>query len=222
MFASAAMDEARGLLNDVGGATFSYAVLLPFVSVANDELETQLALNGVSILKRTTAFSPISIGTYLAPIPVDILVPEEMFERQLGTTEPFLLMDERPNPPEEMASTALKYWSYVDLLIKIGPANNVGALVAREIKINYTRLITPLTSSGSVVEVNKSKTYLSLRTAGLAARFIGENPERADKLDIMARGPNLDGNGGALAEVVQLYVRNSQAFGVRRKRYSRR
>lgn len=221
MLASAVLDEAAGLLNDQARATFTYTNMLPYLSKANDELETQLALNGVSILKQQSAVSTINIGTALLPLPVDLLTPLEMWERLAGTAETYVSMDEVDFPPEEIAGPDLRFWAYENLLLKIGPANSAGALTAREVKLNYTRLLTSITSQASAIEVQKSKTFLAERTAGLAARFIGENGNRADVLDTWALGPNRDFEGGSIADCVRIFVRNNQGFGVRRKGYKR-
>jgi hypothetical protein len=222
MLASTVLDEAAALLNDQGKATFTYTNMLPLLSKANDELETALTKNGLSVNRQLSSTATIAIGTVLFPLPADLLTPLVMSERNLGSSDLFSDMDEVRDQPEEAVGSDLKYWSYSNMLLKLGPANNVGANSAREVKLIYQRLLTPLTSQNAVVDVSKAKSYLAERTAGLAARFIGENEGRADTLDVMARGPHLDGEGGSIYELVQIFVRNLQGQGgVKRKPYRR-
>lgn len=219
MLASTVMDEAAAMLNDQAKATFTYTNMLPFLSKANDELETELALNGVSVLKQVSSNATIAVGISSFPSPADLMLPEWMGERLSGSTDPFDEMTECSYLPEELAGTDLNYWAYLSLVIKVGPANGAGATTERQCKLNYTRLITALTGQSSVVEVTKSKTFLAERTAALAAQYVGENDERASKLDFAARG--MDGHGGSLANIVALFVRNNQGLGTRRRGYTR-
>jgi hypothetical protein len=221
MFASEVMDEAAALLNDQAKATFTYVNMLPFVSKANDELAKKLVENGISVTKQGSAVSTIAIGTAVLPIPADMIVPQRLYEKSTAEVE-YDNMDEVYPLPEEPASNEFNYWSYYDLIIHLGPANGLGALTIRNVKMDYLRLITSITASGTVVEIGPSKTFLAERTAALAARFIGEDPDKADTLDIMALGPARDGEAGSLRTLVNIFVRNNQSVGVRRQGFHRR
>jgi hypothetical protein len=221
MFASSVMDDAAALLNDQGKVRYTYAIQLSYLQMANDELIQKLAVNGISVLKKFSSVAVIASGASVFPIPVDMLLPEKMFERQAGSNDVFILMTEKQAPPEELNGTSLSFWSYRNLAITLGPANLQGALQAREVKLDYTRILTSITSSGTVVEIDASKRFLAQRTAGLCARYIGENTQRADQLDVISRGQDMSGDGGSLGELVALFVRNLQSFGVRRRSYRR-
>lgn len=224
MFASEVMDQSASLLNDQAKATFTYTNMLPYLSMANDEAIIKLANNGVSPLKQTSAVATINVGTALFPLPADLLLPESLLESDYPVTSPVLYvpMKECKDLPEEAASSLLRFWAYRNLQLQIGPANSAGALTIRSVKLYYTRVLTALTASGSVVEIAISKTFLSQRTASLSARYIGENDSRADELDVICLGQNKDGENGSLGELVNLFTRNLQGVGVRRKGFHRR
>lgn len=222
MFASEVMDEAAALLNDQAKANFTYVNMLPFVRKASNELTNKLARNGISVLKQESAVSTLASGVSTFPIPADMFLPLIMLETDSSGINLYSQMDERWPLPEEPAGSELNYWSYYDLQLKVGPANGVGATTARKVKLEYTRTLTSLTASGTVVEISQAITFLAERTAALVARFVGEDPIKGDYFDRMALGPAMDGEGGSLGELITIYVRNNQSLGTRRRGYHRR
>lgn len=221
MLSSDVMDLAAVLLNDSAKSQYTYAKQLPLLSKANDELETALILNGVSPVKKQSAVVTMAIGTSLFSIPADMADPLLMGERAGGTTGEFSEMTQAAVPPEIPASSLFGYWTYINLTIVCGPANGAGALTSRDVKLTYNRLLTSITTSASVVEITKSKQFLAERTAALCARFLGENPSRADSLDLLAFGPEPDRKGGSLGDTVMEFVRSNQGTPVRRRGYRR-
>lgn len=205
--ASDIMDEARMLLNDVSAQIFDNTALLPVLRYANEKLELLLVVNSIPAQRKISDVVTYNAGDTDIDVPEDLLVPVSLWESAVGA-EQWTLMTERQWEPNIELVDSLNYWTFrQEQLLTPGSTSD------RDVKIYYWKQLTDLVAADDVEDVGAAKTYLSSKTAEIAARFIGENPTRADEL-----------KNGEVAEaedlVIRMYVKNQQGNRVRRRRFS--
>lgn len=186
------MDRAAALLNDPAKTDYTYVAQLPYLNTAIDELLENLEESNSSPTNQTSASITIPIGiNKITPIedttvgqphyPIDLVEIQQIGERSAGTNDSFLPMIRRDFTPQGQASNILGSWAWENQIIKF---NSGGSLTAREVLIKYVRQPIQLaTDQTSIIGTIGVRSYLSYKTAGLCAMFIGENPTRAATLD---------------------------------------
>jgi hypothetical protein len=203
------MDESASLLNDSVKALFTYTAQIPYLKRANESLENLLVSCGISIQRRasimmtvTPQAGPIDLGD-LVGYPSEMLLPISLFERG-SSQETWNFVPEKEWIPDIPPTGTVSYWAFHDNTVFI-----TGVTSQREVKINFWRQLSTITSEGSNAEVAGSKTFLAAKTAEMCARYIGQNPEVADSLYQIEVVPAQD-----LLE--RIYIKNTQ--GVRSRR----
>lgn len=176
-------DWSRSLLNDQVGATFTDGVLLPFTQMAVENLRIELQGSNIPLVNKTSpaitiTAGKIDVGGDTGPaLPNDFIEPMNIWERTAGTTDNYMQMGRRQFLPKiEQITSYLGVWSWQDQIIKfLGANNNI------EIKIDYVAdTVADINAKASQVKVINSRLFLAFKTAALAAKFIGENPTRAE------------------------------------------
>lgn len=203
--AAEVMNESRVLLNDTSALLYANDKLLPFLNKAYREVQSKLNLYGLQHLQEVASLITVATGSLTITSPADLVRPLHLAERRAGTTDLFADMDERSWEPELRPGQALRYWVWREEIIYL-----VGATEAREVRLRYLKSLSALTGDGSVIGLTDAKTVLAARTAALAARYLGENPTRAQVLDTDAND--------ALDTHVTLNVRKNQNKPTRRRR----
>lgn len=223
MIATEVITDVSAYLNDNAQTRFPPSSIIPYLSIANTELAIALANHGISVVRQNSVVTTLAKGTYLVPLPVDMLTPTGLYERQGGaTSDQFVEMTKCSPLPEVPATNTFNVWDFFNNQVVVGPANNLGALSYRDVKMIYNRLILSVTGTGSTIDVPISKTFLGKRTASLIAANVGENQTRAETLDIEARGTDAENKeGGALGNCLNIFIREQQDAGVRRRSYHR-
>ena len=185
------MDRAAALMNDSAKDDYTYAVVLPYLNMAIDELVESLEESNSSPTNLVTS-SPIvlAVGLYqLTPTesvttphyPSDLIEIQEVAERDSGTENAFVPLNRREFMSAFPANSSLLVWSWEDQIIKFNPN---GATSEREIQLKYVRQgITQAVDQNSVIGAINSRSYLSFKTAAFCAMFIGENETRAQVLN---------------------------------------
>lgn len=206
------LDRARFFLNDVNATLFTNDNLLFPFGVAYDDLKEELYDNNIQITSEvskeytiTTAMKDIGGNTGPA-LPTNLVVPVTLWERLDGSNDDFTMMSQcRRLPKTDVITGYLQYWAYERQIIKF-----LGANTNRNVKVDYTGdTLTFITSVNSRINLFNAKSFLSYRTAGLAAQFYGENDTRAD---------TLNGNATlALDKLLNTDIKNQQSMPVRRK-----
>jgi hypothetical protein len=198
--------ESQGLLNDLPGTFYTFDSLLPYLNKAYRELQDYYNLHG---LKTTVEVSSLIVvpanSEVLLNVPADLLRPITLSERTVGSIEQFTEMDERSWEPDEVPTTHLRIWTWREETVFFR-----GATEPRELRIRYVKSLSPLSGAGSFIGIMNSKSALAARTAALGARYIGENPTRADELD--------SETGRALDRLIVTAIRQSQGLPTRRRR----
>lgn len=204
-------DQAAAILNDSAKTLYTFAAQLPYLKKANEDLELLMVAAGVSVQRQTSAVLPVpssSIDISIAP-PQDMFVPIRVWERLSGSTDLFVLMDEKDWEPEILATQSLIFWAFRNNRIYFPPVSS-----NREIRIDYWRQLIPVSKESSTEEILLSKTYLAARTAELCARYVGENTDRADEIRDNEVLQAKDG-------VERVYIKNDQGNRTRRRRFMR-
>jgi hypothetical protein len=213
-------------LNDSDQNIYTNLALIPYAQDAGDELQSMLELNGALVLEEISTIIPfpislnanqenlVSLGNggdgsaagapFDSLIPDDMLEPQRLEERLTGTTDQFIPMIRRAWEPDVQPTDSLRYWSYREEDIFF-----VGCTTARDIKVYYLKKLINITGVGSVIAVNNSQQFMINRTAAMAARYLGENPTRADELDKEAT-LNLDW-------VIRIGLKSKQGARTRRR-----
>lgn len=213
--ASDVMNQAAAILNDTGLAVFSFVAQLPYLKMANEDLELILIACGVSIQRQVGAVLSVPASTTdndlsgVAGYPSDMFFPIRLWESPDGSVGSFNLMTEKDWTPEVRPTAGLIFWAFRNNKIY-----TPGSTSARSVKIDYWRQLTSIISSSSNEEVAGALTYLAAKTAELCARFIGQNTDIADAL--------LNGRVAQCQDVLErIYIKNTQGTRSRRRRFRR-
>lgn len=173
---------SRAVLNDTGIAIYTDDALLPFVRVANNELSDYLVKNGVPVQKQIQIDILVLPGNKTLIKPSNLIVPITLYEKNQGAPDSdYQKMVEKAWEPNTPVDTHLNNWDWRNQEI-----NFIGASTNREVRLDYIRLLADIQDENTQVEVIGSDNFLSFRTAALGARHIGENPVKANELDLEA------------------------------------
>jgi len=187
LFAVDIFDRSRSSLNDRAGDVYTDDTLLPFLNNAWEELQTDLQAHGLPATTQTTSVLTIEPGTLKLDglstpnLPANMIEPLDVYERTPGATK-WSPMEEIPYGlfRGELRSNLGSWRWEEDGLQFIGSYNPV------EILIRYTRSFDELSGPNSPITLPGAKLFFIYRTAAEAARDIGQNSSRADKLDFKA------------------------------------
>lgn len=204
--------EAQGLLNDTSGLVYTSARLLPIIQKSYRELQTKLAKYGIAIVNEVSSIVQVDAGVLTIapagnpPLPTDFLYPITLFEKARGAAvDTYVEMNETRWEATELPTDTLRMWDFREEEIKF-----VGATTNRDVLIRYRKGLTKVTATSTPIAIADSETFLSARTAAIAAVVIGENEERGSILSTDATI--------ALDDVLSIHVRRMQTRPVRRMR----
>lgn len=207
MTAGEVMNRAAALLNDPGKSLYTFAVQIPHLNVAIDELQEEMELAGLPATRKSSAVYVVGAGAIALPtaLPTDLVELQELFERpQGGISSDWFPMDKTFTLPDIPPTASLIYWTLDNNTVKF-----IGASGARDVRVNYiAKIQATIVVDTDLITILNSMSYLAYRTAGLIARFVGENPSRADALDTMAI-PARD-------KIIGIGVKANQGMPVRR------
>lgn len=188
------LNNVRGLLNDQSNGTYTDAVLLVYLNMALRELQELFELNNVPVTNETSAVIDVPAGedviafsaTLPSPsLPSNLIEIQKVWCSQDGqenwvpvTKKEYLTQDELSNGTE---------LSFFDVYAWMG--QEIRLLASNtdlDVKIDYIRYLFPTLTEGDLgddLTVLNSMSFLQFRAGSLAADFIAENEERANKLN---------------------------------------
>lgn len=216
---SEVMAYTRNYLNDNDGITWTDAHLMPCVVEAHKELQVELSLNDIAVVRNQITNAPNISGLHLVAgqtslsasglMPKDLLEPIAISERDWGDTTPedYIGLERLPFLPNYTQNNFLYFWTWMneDILF-------LGATTDRDIQLRYrSSLATPM-NNNSTMGFLRAELYVGPRAASLAC-LITKDFASADKFQLQAE-TNLD-------KVIRSNVKNDQGTGVRRRAYRR-
>lgn len=207
------MVDVRALLNDNNAQVYTNTAQLPYLNIAMRDLKTELELANVQVTNVTSAAITIPAGidtidkTTTPALPDDLVEIQQAWESLEGQQEyiPMTRREFLPRYLEGVTVGYLVYWSWIGEQFKVLPAS-----INIDVKLDYIKdLLGPITTVTQPINVINCQPVLGYRTGALCARFIGENPSRADELDTMARN--------ALDQLLAMDAKGAQQWATRRK-----
>lgn len=192
LLAGTVMNMSASLNNDTARSVYTYAVQVPYLNLALQELEEYFQLHGVSVVEETSAIiavnagataivyggNPAIPGTALR-LPDDLIEIQEVWESNrgqdsFGRMQRVEYLHKNTTPTSQFGEYA---WQGQQLRFSPSNQNN-------DIKIDYIRrLFLPVVDETSAITVVNAKTFLQYRTGALCAFFIGEDKTRHDSLN---------------------------------------
>ena len=212
MIAGDVMDRAAVLYNDAAKSIVTYAVQIPYVNVALDELQETMELNNVPMTNEVSSILAVTVGitdiggSTGPALPADLIEIQGAYERMTGSNEDFQIMSKVEFlPPFVVTVEALIYWAWTDQTIQF-----LGATTNRDVRLNYIgAVLAPITASSTPITLFNAKSFLAYRTAALLSEFVGENKTRADELNSFA--------GAALDRFLGINTKGRQSIATRRR-----
>lgn len=210
--AGSVMDTVAALMNDSAKTLFTYTVQLPYLKMAQQELDQQLNLNECPLNEISEYESTVTSGVLNLSLPTSFFLPLWLKERATTSTleSDYSLMTEVAdvNKLSLDQTTTLVYWDFRHNCI-----NFIGATAAREVRMGYWRHSTAFVDDGSFVLQYGAANFLAYKTGALIARFIRKQTDLADNLELQA--------AQALDLILSVLVKNTQGVRVRRLPFRR-
>lgn len=202
-------------LNDPAGVFWTDAILIPFIQEAHRELQLELQINGVAVIKTKSAIVTIPAvdleswtGEVVMPDqPTNLIEPLECWERPTGDTLEcdWNLMIKKSWVPETQPVNDLVYWNWVAETIKF-----LGAMQDNDIKLYYNAGIAiPQVDTDPLGFIN-SETFLAPRASALALSSVGADAKAKTLNDLAAT---------RIDKILQYNTLGEQDMIVRRRPY---
>ena len=207
--------DAGALLNDVTLSKYTFAIQLPYLKIAIKELRKHFELANLSAtdLFSSTLTVPVANAGIIALSATTPTLPSDLVDIRVAWQAPTTTNNWVPLPRigsiiAQLGITVNTLSGYVweDQKMKFAPTR--GGII--DIKLEYVReLFTLPTVTGSTLPIINGDTFLAARTAALVAKYVENNDERANSLNIEA--------GIALDEVLGIDSKGRQQMATRRR-----
>jgi hypothetical protein len=184
------MARSASLLNDTNRHIYTDVNLVPYLNVALQELREEMELNNVAYTNDSSVVLPLNggidnIGGITGPgLPTGLVEIQELWQSERGSNArwtPIVRYEFLPHGWENFTqiTSSVPCWAWQGQVVKMIPANT-----PLDIRMDFIRSnLADISDAGSVIQLINCENVLAYRTAGLGARYIGENPTRADSLD---------------------------------------
>ncbi len=190
--AAEVMDRAAGLLNDYARTIYTYTAQLPHLRTAMDALKQEFQLNNCPVTNVSSQIIPLDIGVdHINPpgmsppnYPGDLTEIQEVWQRLQDSEEQWMPLRSfeymQHNLDTLNVGPYLLYYSWQQEIIKFPVAT-----VALEIKLDFiSEVVGNIENENDYIGIINTKNALAFKTAELCARFLGENPTRANELKL--------------------------------------
>lgn len=174
--------KVRALLNDLDVQEYQDSVLLPYVGMAQSQLDSFLRAKGIEKYRlEATVTVPAGVTlltlTSTPPLPADFVQPVVLHERASGSTKATDwrgMVQVREDLPNEEAREILGYWSWQG-----GGIRFVGATTAREVQIDYLNVPPEVALPTDVLPMIDSAEAIAALTASLVCGAKGADAAEA-------------------------------------------
>jgi len=189
------IDTAAACMNDTAQTVYTDAAVLPYLNMALRNLQEEFEANNIPVTNQSSAVINIPVGVTiirfpvsgqveaLPELPVDLVEIQQLWESEAGQDNwiPMVKREFIPNYIEGQIINQFLIWAWMNQEIRLPQSNAIN-----DIKIDYISSMFK-TIELPQIEVNfpfiNIHSYLGFKTGALCARYIGENPTRADSLD---------------------------------------
>lgn len=217
--AGSIMDSVASLMNDTAKSKYTYVKQLPYLKMALKELRETLELNDSPVVQEVSTIITIpagiiSIGFDTVPyaLPSDLVDIVELWESAAGINSYSLLDRQKSIPVSLTGVPAVQFgiWAWESNKIRVPAATGI-----IDLRVDYIKsLFTSVIDENSTLGVINAESFLTYRTAGLCAEFIGENPTRAASLNTQSVF--------AIDRTTGIENKGKQAISVRRRPFRSR
>ena len=178
-----ALQVLRSLLNDNMAVKWPDPALIPKLQTAHRQLQLELALNSIPIVKEQSAVITVTAGDLDlgANQPAGMIEPIALKERDVGgTATDFEQMVEVSFLPQIAQDTRLVYWAWYDSKV-----NFIGATTNREVLLRYINTLTVPSKLTEDLGIPLAELFLAPQAAFIATgddRFAVEASSALDRL----------------------------------------
>ena len=189
------MNGVAALMNDPNLTKYTYAVQIPYLRIASQELKEEFELNSIAVTQETSAVIELNAGVTTIPyngagtpanptLPSDMIEPAQLWERNHGI-DPYIPMTKVQYLPHVLEGVEINqfiYYVWNRQEIRFLPSN-----IANDIKIDYIcELFPEIVDENTQINIINAKSFLEYRTAGLVSEFIERNKPSADAMNAYA------------------------------------
>jgi hypothetical protein len=211
-------NQVAPLMNDAALTQYNNESCLPYFNIALRELQEVFQENNIPVTNEVSSVLTIPASTIViafvgtTPIlPAGLVEIQQLWESDDSgnTWTPMIRKEFIPHSLEQPELDSFMIWAWVDNEIRLPPASSILYLKIDYIKNLFTLPTIETIDTDLGANFINLESFLGYRTAGLCARFIGENPTRADQLD---------GNAtDSLARALNIPTKGRQAIMTRRR-----
>jgi hypothetical protein len=206
------MDGSRALLNDQEAQIYTDVNLLSYLKTAFRELREYLEESNIPVTNKVDSVLSIDAGTTVVsftstpPLPDDLVEIQRVWYRTVDTDPWYPLTRREFVPPqlEGIEYTGFTFWAWVNNELHLLPSSS-----DLDIKLEYIQQVSEPTDENSNIGIINGQSFLEARCAALAARYMMENPERAQDLDAVSQM--------ALDRTINIENKAKQSIFVRRR-----
>ena len=191
---AAIIDMAASLMNDTAQTQYTDAACLPYLNMALNELQEIYEQNNVPVTNDVSALIAcpagtvtIAVGSGTPQLPSDLIEIRELWESSSGLARYTPMVRKEFLPLYEVGIQLNQFgvYAWVENELKLPSATS-----AIDLKVDYIKSIfaTPILigAIATNLAITNVMSFLGYKTASLCSMFIGENPTRAQALEMEA------------------------------------
>lgn len=184
------MSAVRALLNDNAGQYYSNTVQIPYINMAMLELREYLELSNSPVTNYSDTVLTIPAGTTVInyvttpALPQDLVDIRQMWYRPTGDG-PFVPLTRKDFLPHWLDGQDLYsflFWAWYDNAVHIPASSQIN-----DLKLDYIKQIAEVVDENSQLSLINGQSFLNYRTAALLCRYVKNDVEKAQDMDVNAQ-----------------------------------
>lgn len=206
------MSAVRALLNDNAGQYYNNTVQIPYMNMAVLELREYLELSNSPVTNYSDTVLVIPANTTVInyvttpALPQDLVDIRQMWYRPTGDG-PFVPLTRRDFLPHWLDGQDLYsflFWAWYDNAVHIPSSSQIN-----DLKLDYIKQIAEIVDENSQLSLINAQSFLNFRTAALLCRYVKNDVEKAQDMDVNAQT--------ALDRLIGIESKGRQAITTRRR-----